>query len=421
MQPTRQDQTLQSHGPTLKVGVAGLGIAGTGAARRLASHPKVDLVAAADVRPHALAAFRAEYGGRTFESVEQMCQDPEVEAIWISTPNHLHCEHVVAAARNGTHAVVQKPMATSLAEAWEMVDASEKFGTKLLAGHSTALRPPFRAMRRIVDEGELGRLCAINVWSYTDWMLRPRMPQEVDVARGGGLVYRQGPHQVDAVRLIGGGLIRSVRAMTGQWMPERPCPGYYAAYLEFQDGTPATIVHNGYGYFLASELVPWGVDRPRTSVEERIRFRNGLRSPGEFDEASAKEALRFGGQPDPRSAGTIRARAARDDDTWVPNDPGMFILSFERGVLRQSPTGLYRYDDDGVHDVPISTPGVVYKSEIDELYDAVVQDAPVFHDGRWGLATLEVCLAIMQSASERRELYLEHQIPTFDPAHRAPT
>ena len=97
---------------TLKVGVAGLGIAGIGTASKLAKHPKVDLVAAADVRPQALEAFRAEYGGRTFESVEAMCQDPEVEAIWISTPNHLHCEHVVAAARNGTHAVVQKPMAT---------------------------------------------------------------------------------------------------------------------------------------------------------------------------------------------------------------------------------------------------------------------------------------------------------------------
>ena len=404
---------------TLKVGVAGLGIAGIRTASKLAKHPKVDLVAAADVRPQALEAFRAEYGGRTFESVEAMCQDPEVEAIWISTPNHLHCEHVVAAARNGTHAVVQKPMAISLEEAWAMVEASEKFGTKLLAGHSAALRPPFRAMRRMVDEGELGRLCAINVWSYTDWMLRPRMPQEVDLARGGGLVYRQGPHQVDAVRLIGGGLIRSVRAMTGQWMPERPCPGYYAAYLEFEDGTPATIVHNGYGYFLASELVPWGVDRPRTSVEQRVRFRNGLRHPGEIDEGRAKESLRFGGQPDAGSAGLVGERTPRRDDIWVPNDPGIFILSFERGDIRQSPTGLYVYDDDGRRDVPLSTPGVVYKTEVDELYDAVVQDTPVFHDGRWGLATLEVCLAIMRSATERRELYLEHQIPTFDPAHGA--
>ena len=100
-------------------------------------------------------------------------------------------------------------------------------------------------------------------------------------------------------------------------------------------------------------------------------------------------------------------------------DPGLFILSFERGEVRQSPNGLYVYDDDGVRDVPLSVPGVVYKSEVDELYEAVIQDTPVFHDGRWGLATLEVCLAIMESAKERRELYLEHQMPTSDPAHSA--
>ena len=294
----------------LGVGVAGLGIAGTQSVQRLASHPKVELIAAADVRPQALTAFREQYGGRAFDTVEAMCQDPEVEAIWISTPNHLHCEHVVTAARNGTHAVVQKPMAVSLDEAKRMVEASEQYGTKLLAGHSTALRPPFRAMRRMVDWGELGRLCAINVWSYTDWMLRPRMPQEVDLARGGGLVYRQGPHQVDAVRLIGGGLVRSVRAMTGQWMPERPCPGYYSAYLEFEDGTPATIVHNGYGYFLASELVPWGVDLPRTSVDERNRARNALRNGGEADEERAKEALRFGAQRDETAGRRGNARTA---------------------------------------------------------------------------------------------------------------
>ena len=65
-----QDQGLRSKARTLKAGVAGLGIAGTNAVRRLAKHPNVDLVAAADVRPQALEAFRAEYGGRTFENVE---------------------------------------------------------------------------------------------------------------------------------------------------------------------------------------------------------------------------------------------------------------------------------------------------------------------------------------------------------------
>ena len=97
-----------------------------------------------------------------------------------------------------------------------------------------------------------------------------------------------------------------------------------------------------------------------------------------------------------RDSGGAAERPNRDD-AWVPADPGIFILSFERGEIRQSPKGLYRYDDNGVADVPLTVPGIAYNSEVDELCDAVMRDTPVYHDGRWGLATLEVCLAIMES------------------------
>lgn len=403
---------------TLKVAVAGLGIAGTGAVNNLARNPKTDLIAACDVRPRAMEVFEREYGGKGYLSYEDLCNDPDIEAIWISTPNHLHAEHVITAANHGKHTVIQKPMAISMEEAEAMVEASEKNETRLLAGHSSALRPPFRAMRRIIDSGELGRLRAINVWSYTDWMLRPRMPQEVDLARGGGLVYRQGPHQVDAIRLLGGGMVRSVRGQIGAWLPERPCPGYYTAFLEFEDGTPATLVHNGYGYFLASELVPWGVDKPRTPYEHRVQFRDALRS-GTLDETEAKEALRFGGQATEQLGGMAAEDRQRrtGDNEFVPADPGLFVLSCERGDIRQSPRGLFVYDDQGIHDAPLHVPGINYNNEIDEMYDAVMNDRPVYHDGRWGMATLEVCLAIMQSARERREIRLSHQTPTFDLAH----
>jgi phthalate 4,5-cis-dihydrodiol dehydrogenase len=50
--------------------------------------------------------------------------------------------------------------------------------------------------------------------------------------------------------------------------------------------------------------------------------------------------------------------------------------------------------------------------EIEELYQAVVEDRPVFHDGRWGEATLEVVLGILESARERKEIFLSHQVPS---------
>jgi len=71
------------------------------------------------------------------------------------------------------------------------------------------------------------------------------------------------------------------------------------------------------------------------------------------------------------------------------------------------------YDDEGLHEVDLTTDQGVgqRRAELQELYDAVVLNKPVFHDGRWGMATLEVCLALMESARERKEIMLTHQVP----------
>ena len=63
-------------------------------------------------------------------------------------------------------------------------------------------------MREIVASGALGRVRMIHTWNFTDWMARPRRAAELDVGQGGGVTYRQGAHQIDILRLIGGGLVQ---------------------------------------------------------------------------------------------------------------------------------------------------------------------------------------------------------------------
>jgi phthalate 4,5-cis-dihydrodiol dehydrogenase len=263
-------------------------------------------------------------------------------------------------------------------------------------------------MRRVIESGKFGQLRALNIWSYSDWMLRPRTSDELDLAQGGGIPYRQGPHQIDTVRLLGGGMLRSVRAQVGQWMPERPIPGFYSAFLEFENGTPATISHNGYGYFLGAELVPWGQDRQRYTAEERAVIRKALRA-GTRAESTEKQAMRIGGEQE-------RILFRRNEpEPWVPEDMGMAIASLDRADIRQSKHGLYVHSDEGKQDIDLSPDremGVSQRrAELEELYDAVVLGKPIWHDGRWGMATLEVCLAVMESARERKEIMLRHQVP----------
>ena len=389
----------------LRFGVAGLGVASAQILPAVARHPHLKVAAAAEPRPEAREKFAQEYGGECYETVEEMCASPNVDAIYVCTPNQFHAEHVIAAAEHGKHIIVEKPMGLTIDECEAMNAAAERNNVKLLCGHTHSFDAPIRKMREIVRSGELGKLCMINTWHYQEFMYRARMPQELDASKGGNVVFNQGPHAIDILRLIGGGMVRSVRAMTGVWDPARRAEGAWVAYIEFEDGTPATDVFNGYAHFDTAEFTEWMGEAQRTP-EQNLRARAriaGLKSPE--DEAGLKSVKRYGGGQE-----ESRIRNA----SYPHSHFGITIVSCEHGDIRQSLHGLLVYGDEKNWEIPVSKMARGREAELDELYQAVVNDRPVFHDGRWGEATLEVVLAIMQSAKERREIMMSHQVPTPD-------
>lgn len=400
----------------LRMAMIGIGVGGAEILPAMDAMEEIDLVAGCDINPVTRERFVERYkGAKAYATVEELCADPTVEAVWISTPNQFHAPHTIIAANAGKHVVVEKPMALNLQEAEAMVAAAGKNKVKLLAGHTRSFTPPIQAMRKVITSGRLGGLRAMTLLAHTDWMLRPRSTQELDPNQGGGVPYRQGPHQVDTVRVLGGGKVRSVRGMTGQWMPERPIPGYYTAYLEFEDGTPATITHNGYGYYIGAQMVAWGEDKHAYDAAERVEVRKAIRA-GKRDEEADKQDRRIGG----RLEQVVFRRS--EPEPWVPEDLGMTIVTCERGDIRHSKYGIFIHDDEGVHDIDLGLGTKELgpsqrREELEEFYEAVVLGRPLYHDGGWGVATLEVCLAIMQSARERREIMLSHQValsPAYD-------
>jgi phthalate 4,5-cis-dihydrodiol dehydrogenase len=403
----------------LRMAMIGLGQGAAGTLPALDAMPEIDLVAGADLNPAMRAGFAEHYpNARVYESVAGACADPDVEAVWIATPNRFHCEHAIEAMRNGKHAIVEKPMAISLEEADRMVETSQRYGVTLLAGHTRSLSIWNRAMRRIVLSGAIGPLRAVHIWAYTDWMIRPRTPDELDPTQGGGIVFRQGPHQLDTLRLLGGGRLRSVRGMTGQWMDARPIPGYFTAYAEFEDGTPATIMHNGYGYFAMASLYPWAQEKRGYTDADRTALRRDL-VRGARDESKEKEIYRVGGARDP-VAGAKREPAT--PYPWKPFDLGPVEVACERGLMMPAQWGLSVFGDDGPRELDLrhlqrpepDPSGGLSIAILEELHGAVVLGKPAFHTAEWGRATLEASLAVMQSAAERREIVLTRQVAMPD-------
>jgi phthalate 4,5-cis-dihydrodiol dehydrogenase len=397
----------------LRMGVAGLGRAFTLMVPTLTADARIQLIAAADLRPEATRRFAADFGARTYASVDELCADPGVEVVFIATPHQCHALHVTTAAAHGKHVLVEKPMAVTVQECVSMIDAVERAGVQLIVGHSHSFDRPILRTREIIASGAVGAVRMINAQYYTDYLYRPRRPEELDTPSGGGAVFSQGAHQIDIVRLLGGGYVRSVRAHTGAWDSARPTEGAYAALLTFDGGAFASLVYSGYAHFNGDEFCG-DVDemgKPGSDRRYGSARRILLRATDAATEVALKNARNYGGI---EGSGTAAVAPGFEgggggEGPWHQHF-GLVVVSCEHADLRPMPTGVMIYGDTGAHLDPLEKPQVPRVEVIDELHDAVDGTRPPLHDGRWAMATLEVVTAMLQSAREQREILLRHQV-----------
>ncbi len=368
----------------LRIGIAGLGTASGLVLPFMREVEGVRLTAAADSRVDARAVFRRDYQLPAFDSVEALCDSGEVDAVWIETPNRFHCEHVLTAAERGKHIICAKPLATTIDECEHMIAACRAAGVRLLVGHSKIFDSPVRAMANLARSGRLGRLLKIDTIWFNDWLRRPRLASELDETRGGGFILRQAPHLVDIACHIAGSHAVSVHAIAGPLHPGMNTEGICTAMIRFASGAVASFTLSGYGYFESRELT-WdiGTFGGKSAPEKPLAWHGPL-----TDEQKFAERQREPGK-----------RTARGALPFV----GLTIVSCERGVIRQSPEGLYVYTDEGRFEetVPVDAGRA---AELVELRDALRQKRDVFPNGEWGGANLEICLAIVRSARENREV-----------------
>jgi phthalate 4,5-cis-dihydrodiol dehydrogenase len=375
----------------LRFGLCGLGPGAMNLLPGFEHNPHVVLTAAADVREDAVKAFANDYKIEGYTSVDKMCESPNVDAVFVVTPTPFHAEHAITAAEHGKHVITTKPMAVTMEDCERMVEAAERNHTWLVCGHTQSLLFPVRKLAELVWSGEFGRVGMIQTWNYTDWIYRPRRPWELDPTVGGGVVYRQSPHHIDILRLITGIKIKSVRAQVLSLDPSRSAPGAFSVWLQFEDGTPGTIIYSGYGHFNTDEIT-WGTGYRRSTP--------GVTLTPEEEEAAKNASGYVAG----RGVGASRRTDEAPFSTF-----GLTLVSCEKADLRQSPHGIWVYEPEGRREIELPPDEARGEAEFEELYQAVTNNVPPLHDGRWGAATHEVTLAIMQSAAEGREIELSRQ------------
>jgi phthalate 4,5-cis-dihydrodiol dehydrogenase len=388
---------MADHKP-IGLGIAGLGMAGAVMVRAAARHPAFRIAAAAEPQVGPRQAFARDFQANVHCDIRALCDDPAVEAVYIATPHQFHAAHASLAAAAGKHIILEKPMALTLADCDAIIVAAEKARIQLVVGHTHGFDPAIRTMRTIIASGELGPLGMIASWNYTNYLYRPRRPEELDTAQGGGILFNQVPHQIDIVRLLGGGLVKSVRARAGGLDPARPTEGHAVVFLAFEDGAAASMVYSGYDFFDSDELHGW------------ISERGSVKPPAH---GAARRALAARRCSETQLRTTNYAYGAADNGE-PPHQPhfGLTIATCARGELRGSADGVLLYGEDGRREIALPQgPRFAGRGNVlDDLATAVRTGRRPLHDGRWGKATLEVALAIHASAREGRELGLQHQV-----------
>jgi D-xylose 1-dehydrogenase (NADP+, D-xylono-1,5-lactone-forming) len=165
--------------------------------------PKVDLVAVASRDQARADAYAAEWGiPRAYGSYEALLDDPEIEAVYISLPNTLHCPWSIKAVAAGKHVLCEKPLSRHTQEVEEAFHAAEDADRFLMEAFMYRHNPQTVKLKELVDSGAIGELRLIrSVFSYglydTDNI---RLQPEVE----GGALMDVGCYNVSGSRLLGG-------------------------------------------------------------------------------------------------------------------------------------------------------------------------------------------------------------------------
>jgi phthalate 4,5-cis-dihydrodiol dehydrogenase len=397
----------ESDKPQLGIGVIGLGRAFTLMLPTFTQDSRIKLVAATDPIDVARAQFEKDFDAPAYNSAQALCTDPKVQAIYVASPHQFHADHVCMAAAHGKHVLVEKPMALTLDECTRMIDACLSAGVHLIVGHSHSFNAPIKRTREMIASGAYGAVKMITALNFTDFLYRPRRPEELETSAGGGVIHSQATHQIDIIRMLGGGLVKSVQAHTGHWDSARPTEGAYSALLAFESGAFASATYSGYGHYDSDALMGnigeiGQAKKPQDYGAARKRLA-GAQSAEE--ETRLKAARNYGGSL--YSAPALPSALAHQHF-------GHIIVSCEKADLRPTALGVEVFSDEQHHLEALPPPLIPRCEVIDELYAAVMGAKPPTHSGEWARATTEVCLAILEASRTGKSQSMRHQVALLD-------
>ena len=229
----------------LRTGIIGCGKVGSFHAQAYAPLPGRQVTAVCDATRDRAEAFAAQWGVRAYTDVEQMCREAQLDVVSVCTPHPLHANPAVAAASCGCHVLVEKPLASTLADCDAIIEAGERSHVTIGTMVQRRFYRPCMRIRQAIDDGKLGRpvlgMVTMLGWRDEDYYRSDPWRGSWE-GEGGGVLVNQAPHQLDLLLWYMG----EVDEVYGVWKnlnhPYIEVEDTAAAVVKFKNGGVGSIV-----------------------------------------------------------------------------------------------------------------------------------------------------------------------------------
>lgn len=329
----------------------GAGVFGERHAQAYSRHPAVDFVAVCDLDGDRATQIAECYGARIATTdYRELLSNPEIDAVSIATPDHLHRDVAVAFAEAGKHLLVEKPLATTVEDAEAIAEAARRSGVKLMVDFHNRVNPPLVAARDAILRGDIGTPAYVYARLSNTTMVATEM---LRWASKSSALWFLASHMVDVVRWMLADEVERVYAVSRDGILHGlgvQTPDFHVATVEFKRGAVAVFEH------------AWILPRTHATVKDmKLEI---LGSAGSINvDASHNRTLEI-----------YTAQKAAFPDVLAP------------------PTG--------VHLTGFVLDSIAY------FVDMVTRDAPALATGEDGIATTRIICAVLESAATRQPIFL---------------
>ena len=223
-------------------GVIGTGLWGEMHILTYTTHPGTRLVAVCDVNEAKLKEVTGKYGVKGYTDYREMLQqEPDIAAVSVATPDFAHLEPALAVAKAGKHLLVEKPLATTVADAEAIIRAAQEAGVQLMVDFHNRWNPPFNRAKSAIEAGELGKPRLIYARLNNALFVPTQM---LTWAGRSATIWFTGSHVIDLVRWLVGDEVRRVYSVARSGVLKElgvDTPDFFETVLEFRGGAVAVV------------------------------------------------------------------------------------------------------------------------------------------------------------------------------------